>query len=155
MIKRAEKLAAGVFRSDALFIHMAFYLYRRQEGRFIQKMMRMGGISPPMRYWAALNEDGEVCGVTGLYAYQRDEAQAVWMAWFCVRPGLRGQGIGKQLIEHAIAEARASGKQFFRLYTSTVPNEAAAQRLYEKYGFRIIGEKKRLLYKTLYRELAL
>ena len=52
-------------------------------------------------------------------------------------------------------QARAQGKKYFCLYTSTLPNEAAAQGLYEKYGFRVTKEKNRLFYKMLYRELAL
>ena len=50
-----------------------------------------------------------------------------------VRPGFRGSGIGKQLAEAIIAEARQIGYAIMRL--DTVPKLEAATRLYESLGF--------------------
>jgi len=41
------------------------------------------------------------------------------------------------------------------LYTSTIPCEAAAQGLYEKYNLKITKKKNRVFYQLLYRELTL
>ena len=50
-----------------------------------------------------------------------------------VRPAFRGQGLGKLLVEHIVAEARAIGYQKIRL--DTLPSMQAAIRLYETLGF--------------------
>jgi ribosomal protein S18 acetylase RimI-like enzyme len=39
-----------------------------------------------------------------------------------------------------------------KLYTSTDPNEASAQRLYERNGFMEVGRKKGLRSTTVFRE---
>ncbi len=50
-----------------------------------------------------------------------------------VAPGLRGQGIGRQMLGHAIAEARTMGAASLFLGSST--KLPAAVRLYESVGF--------------------
>lgn len=50
-----------------------------------------------------------------------------------VRPAFRGGGVGKQLAEAILAEARQIGYTVMRL--DTVPKLAAATRLYESVGF--------------------
>ena len=91
-------------------------------------------------------------GTTGLYRYKRDHEDAVWVAWFCVDPESRGQGIGQMLIDHTIATALDAGFDRIRLYTSTDPNEEAAQHLYVKNGFHEIGRKRGLFTTTIFRE---
>ena len=150
----ATRLAARVFDYWAWYVKLAFWAYGHRENRCVKAGMRLGRIASLRNYWVAVTEAGDVCGVTGLYEYRRDRHEAVWMAWFCVDPERRGQGIGRQLIEHAIGQARAQGYRYFRLHTSAHPNEAAAQGLYEAYGFRLIGEDG-LFVKTLIRELVL
>jgi len=154
-IKQAVKLASKVFPYRALSVHLSFWAYGHQGNPIVSELMRLAGYVPPIDYWVALDENNEVIGTTGIYTYKKDSREAVWMAWFCVDPAHKGQGIGKRLLEHSIAMARAQGKQYFRLYTSTLPREAAAQRLYEKYNFKITKKKNRVFYQLLYRELAL
>lgn len=50
-----------------------------------------------------------------------------------VVPDLRGQGIGRQLLERAIEVARDNGANFMDLGTSE--DDVAARALYEKLGF--------------------
>jgi hypothetical protein len=47
---------------------------------------------------------------------------------------------------------RETGFSLMRLYTSTDPNEASAQRLYERNGFMEVGRKKGLRLTTVFRE---
>ena len=84
-----------------------------------------------------------------------DATEAVWVAWFCVDPKARGRGIGQALIDHTVSRARNAGFNRIRLYTSTDPNEAAAQRLYEKNGFKEIRRKKGMFTTTIFREKTL
>jgi putative acetyltransferase len=51
-----------------------------------------------------------------------------------VRPAHRGSGLGWMLATHVIGEARASGYETLKL--DTLPQMQAAQRMYEKLGFR-------------------
>jgi RimJ/RimL family protein N-acetyltransferase len=99
-----------------------------------------------------IDETGAVLGTTGLYQYKRDAQEAVWVGWFCVDPKARGKGIGQKLIDHTICLAVQAGFRRVRLYTSTDPNEEAAQRLYEKNGFKEISRKKGLFATKLFRE---
>jgi putative acetyltransferase len=56
------------------------------------------------------------------------------VAKMAVAESQRGMGIGRQLLEHAIAEARAAGAKRLSLETNTKLQPAI--RLYESVGFR-------------------
>ncbi|HSV30434.1 MAG TPA: GNAT family N-acetyltransferase [Atribacteraceae bacterium] len=99
-----------------------------------------------------LDETDRVLGMTGLYRYKKDADEAVWLSWFCVAPEVRSRGIGQSLIEHTEKIARGKGFHTIRLYTSTDPNEAAAQRFYEKNGYREISRKKGRCGSMIFRE---
>lgn len=51
-------------------------------------------------------------------------------------PQARGTGLGQQLIERCIADAKKMG--YSQCYLETLPNMQAAQKLYLKMGFRYI-----------------
>jgi GNAT superfamily N-acetyltransferase len=91
------------------------------------------------RYFVALDAKGNVLGTTGVYETGKDQSEAAWLGWMSVRKEARGQGIGQKLVDFSIDQARAAGKQYLRLYTSTAEGEAAAQTLYEKNGFALVG----------------
>lgn len=58
-----------------------------------------------------------------------------------VKPNLRGQGVGRRLIEYAIEQARALGAESLSLGSSTkLPN---AVYLYESVGFRHLPSERR------------
>jgi ribosomal protein S18 acetylase RimI-like enzyme len=106
----------------------------------------MFGVAELINFWVAIDENSNVVGITGIYSYLKDREDAIWLAWFCVDPEQRGKGIGKKLIEYTLDVTKKYNKKYFRLYTSSDPNEAAAQYLYEKYGFKIVKEEKRMFY---------
>lgn len=54
-----------------------------------------------------------------------------------VRPECRGRGVGSRLLAHAIGRAQADG--LLRLILLTDGDNARAQRLYERAGFRFSG----------------
>ena len=58
-----------------------------------------------------------------------------------VDPAARGHGIGRQLMEACIREARAAGKTLITLHTT--PWMKAAQRMYESMGFERKTERDR------------
>ena len=155
LLKGASELVFKIFPSMSMVERLSFWAYKHREKCPVKMLMRLSGIFSLIKYCAAVNENGDVCGTTGLYQYTKDRNDAVWLAWFCVHPDQRGRGTGKQLIEYSINEARKLKKKYFRLYTSTDPNEAAAQILYEKYGFMEKSRKKTLSHTKIFRELEL
>jgi ribosomal protein S18 acetylase RimI-like enzyme len=155
LIKKADKLVSKVFPVRSLSERFTFWTYKHQNNNFVKKLINLFGVSSISDFWVAIDENNNVVGTTGIYTYIKDENEAIWLAWFCVDPEQRGEGIGKKLIEYSINMAREYKKKYFRLYTSSDPNEAAAQNLYEKYGFKVIKRKKKLFYTKIYRELVL
>jgi RimJ/RimL family protein N-acetyltransferase len=114
--------------------------------------MWFAGVKSKVAFCVYIDETGAVLGTTGLYQYKRDAQEAVWVGLFCVDPKARGKGIGQKLIEHTICLAVQAEVRCVRLYTSTDPNEEAAQRLYEKNGFKEISRKRGLFTTRIFRE---
>jgi [ribosomal protein S18]-alanine N-acetyltransferase len=59
---------------------------------------------------------------------------------FCVAPAWQRQGLGARLLSWAIDTARASG--FNSLLLEVRASNANALRLYERFGFNLIGRRK-------------
>ncbi len=150
-IREAARLVARVFPGQSLTERLTFPAWRRRHRPAVRRFLRMAGIAEILGFWVAV-DDGRIIGTTGLYTMTRDEGEAIWLAWFCVDPAARGRGVGKALMERSLEEACKQGKSLFRLYTSDVPNEAKAQFLYERYGFRVVRKKRQLFYTKIYRE---
>ncbi|BAY30190.1 hypothetical protein NIES2107_20340 [Nostoc carneum NIES-2107] len=110
------------------------------------------------RYWVAVNSQAEVLGVTGLYS-QRGDAETYWLGWTCVNPEARGQGIGAKLVDFAINQAKNSGANNLKLYTSDLPSNAIALQLYERRGFKLVQQvpkkHKQMTFNILYYQLPL
>lgn len=69
----------------------------------------------------------------GMVALRRRTAACGEMKRLFVRPSARGGGLGRQLVEGVIREARARGYQ--QLVLDTLPMMASAHELYERMGF--------------------
>jgi putative acetyltransferase len=96
--------------------------------------------------WVAVVH-GEVVGSVALRALGRDEVELKRMY---LRPDQRGRGLGRRLLETALAEARSLGARLVRL--DTTERMETARALYERYGFKEVpGDaprqgQRRLLY---------
>lgn len=96
-----------------------------------------------------LERDGEICasmignrsqpeeygGVAWRYRARPEEVFVVHL--LCVRPSKAGQGIGKDMVQFAVAEAGRMGCKTVRLDTGAQNTPAAA--LYRKMGFELAG----------------
>jgi ribosomal protein S18 acetylase RimI-like enzyme len=91
------------------------------------------------RYWTALDSEGRIVGVSGLYQ-PLCCSKTCRLGWTCVAAFARGQGVGKRMLERALGEARRLGASQVELYTTDKPEQAAAVRMYESRGFIRIAE---------------
>lgn len=89
------------------------------------------------RLWLAEGE-GHLVASIAIIERERGEAQ---LRWFLVHPDVRGRGLGRRLVEEALAFCRDAG--YTSVYLWTVSPLAPAARLYESFGFRKTEKKPR------------
>lgn len=87
------------------------------------------------RLWVA-ERGGEVAGCVGIVGQADGSAQ---LRWFLVDPAHRGAGIGRMLLDEALAFCRAEG--FRSVFLWTVKGLDAAAHLYRSAGFRVTQEE--------------
>lgn len=86
------------------------------------------------QYWVAEDADGQIVGGVGIGPLPGAPGVCELQKMYCL-PRVRGCGVSHRLMDAALAFARSRYRQ---CYLETFANMAAAQRFYEKYGFRRI-----------------
>jgi GNAT superfamily N-acetyltransferase len=66
-------------------------------------------------------------------------ADVAQLRWYLVDPAVRGQGLGRRLLDEAVAFSRGAGYRLVILWT--VSALTAAARLYTAAGFRKVEEQ--------------
>ena len=84
------------------------------------------------RLWLA-ELDGRTVGSIAIVSAGADVAQ---LRWFLVEPDCRGMGVGRRLMDEAVAFCRATGRR--RVFLLTVAGLDAAAHLYAAAGFRLV-----------------
>jgi GNAT superfamily N-acetyltransferase len=102
-----------------------------------------------------LKDNGKIIGTTGLYHLKTDAPTDIWLGWFCIAPNYRGKGLGRKLLEWTMGRAREEGFEKLKLYTSDDPGLEVSQKLYEKLGFKKIGEEQGEGETLIYKEVKL
>jgi len=90
------------------------------------------------RLWVA-ERDGVVAGCIAIAAQPDGTAQ---LRWFLVDPACRGAGIGRMLLDGALAFCRERG--FRSVFLLTIRGLEAAAHLYRSAGFRVTREDTRV-----------
>lgn len=89
-------------------------------------------------YFAAeWDEDGRMAGTISVEAPRAGQPMA-HLRWFIVSDAARGSGLGRRLLDDAVAHADAQG--FACTYLTTFDGLGAARHLYEQAGFYLVSE---------------
>ncbi|QCR20831.1 GNAT family N-acetyltransferase [Agrococcus sp. SGAir0287] len=88
--------------------------------------------APGMRLWVLRDDGGGVLGTIALAPLEPGHVELKSMR---VASAARGTGLGRALLEHALAQASASGATRVSLETGAEPYFAPARALYLRSGF--------------------
>lgn len=91
--------------------------------------------SPRERLWIA-ERAGRIVGCIAIVTADAGQAQ---LRWYLVDPGARGAGLGRRLLDEAVAFCRGCG--YGAVFLWTVSALTAASHLYRKAGFAKVEEK--------------
>jgi putative acetyltransferase len=87
---------------------------------------------PPARYFV-IEQGGEVIGGAGFAPLVGGDPGVCELRKMYLRPKVRGAGLGRRLLAHVLAHARAAG--YARCYLETMATMQRARALYESVGF--------------------
>lgn len=88
------------------------------------------------RYWVAVNENGKIIAGVGIGKLADLEDVCELQKMYCISEA-RGTGVSHRLMRIALEYAK---KYYRRCYLETLENMVAAQKFYEKHGFKRIYE---------------
>lgn len=95
-------------------------------------------LAAPARTAVATGDDGAVLGTAKMHANYAGPGSHVASASFMVGSAARGRGVGRALVEDALAWARGAGFRAMQ-FNAVVDTNSAAVRLWESLGFDTIG----------------
>jgi ribosomal protein S18 acetylase RimI-like enzyme len=114
--------------ADSLGIDLSFQGFARELRNL------PGDYSPPTGALLVAHDD---TAAMGMVAMRQRGPERVEMKRLFVRPAARGTGLGRQLVEAIIHEARRAG--YREMCLDTLPSMGDAQRLYERLGFHDVA----------------
>ncbi len=119
--------------------HWGFGLYFETKvaselARFLQRL-RPG----QDRFWA-LREGDRLVGSVSIDGGEKESAGAAHLRWFIMEASCQGKGLGRALIDDALAFVRAAG--YPACYLWTFAGLGAARRLYDEAGFTLTQERE-------------
>jgi ribosomal protein S18 acetylase RimI-like enzyme len=110
--------------------------YEELEGQSVEETVKRMSASH-LKFWGAF-DGGELLGYVGLDREARAKCRhKTKLVGMYVRPECAGRGIGRALVDVALADARADGLELVVL--TVTDGNAKATQLYERCGFRSFG----------------
>jgi GNAT superfamily N-acetyltransferase/DNA-binding MarR family transcriptional regulator len=126
-------------------MHATYYAREYNFGQFFESQVASGLAEfvarldePGNAIWAAIQDD-RIVGSVALEAPTSTPRKA-HLRWFILDDGCRGQGVGRQLLQKALAFSDAQGFKSTELWT--FEGLDAARRLYESFGFKLSHEQQ-------------
>lgn len=116
--------------ADVVALEESVYPHPWSMGNFIDSL------SSHYEAWVLREQNGDLLGYFLLMAIV-DEAHLLNVA---VSAGRQGQGLGRLLLNQAVACARGLGMESVLLEVR--PSNTRALKIYERYGFKQIGRRK-------------
>jgi len=92
------------------------------------------------RIWLA-ERDGQLIGCTAIVLRDNQQAQ---LRWVLVDPTARGVGLGKELVNRALAFSRDNACT--HMFLETTDGLPESQQLYETLGFKVISNEPEMLW---------
>ncbi len=127
-------------------MHALYYALHFDFGEFFERQVATGVAdfvpllsNPKNRIWTAVHAGNIVGSVAIEDKGGRGKKSVAHLRWFIVDESCQGLGVGRQLIERAIAHADASG--FGAVHLWTFAGLDAARALYERNGFELAEER--------------
>ncbi|MDX3906084.1 MAG: bifunctional helix-turn-helix transcriptional regulator/GNAT family N-acetyltransferase [Pigmentiphaga sp.] len=124
-------------------MHGRFYARAAGFGPYFESKVAAGlaefcarASSPRSRVWTA-EQEGRIVGAVAIDGEDLGDNVA-HLRWFIVDDGVRGAGIGRRLLDEALAFCDETGFAAIRLWTFRGLD--AARRLYEAHGFMLVEE---------------
>jgi L-amino acid N-acyltransferase YncA len=97
-----------------------------------------GWIEAPPGLTVVAVQDGQVLGTAAMATNRPGPGSHVSTASFMVASGARGRGVGTRLCQYALDWAQARGYAGMQ-FNAVVETNQAAVRLYQRFGFEIVG----------------
>ncbi|MBO9584219.1 MAG: GNAT family N-acetyltransferase [Flavobacterium sp.] len=92
--------------------------------------------SKPQSIYFVVENEGEIVGCAGIAPLENGDPEICELQKMYFLPKTRGLGIGAQMMEKCLEQARIFG--FKKCYIETMPFMHAAQKLYKKSGFEYL-----------------
>src|SRR5262245_22956593 len=121
-----------------MVVHLHGLVYAREYGLdttfepYVAKPLAQCVLDKSGRIWIAEDAAGRMLGSIAMVDPGEHVGQ---LRWFLLVPEARGIGLGRRLLETALAFARDRG--FLRIFLWSFADLVDARRLYERVGFRV------------------
>jgi len=130
---------------DVVALHGRYYAKHAGFGAFFELLVA-GEMAEFMRrfdrktdgFWVARYENS-VVGSVSIDAAQR-AGEGARLRWFIVDAAMQGKGVGRRLIEAALAHCDKMGCR--KIYLTTFAGLDAARHLYEQHGFALVSQHR-------------
>ncbi|HMF72873.1 MAG TPA: GNAT family N-acetyltransferase [Flavitalea sp.] len=93
----------------------------------------------PLSVYYVAEKEGRIVGGAGIFPTAGLPEGTCELVKMYLQPSVRGQGLGKLLIEKALEFAGHAG--FASVYIETMPELSKAMTVYEKFGFKYLDQQ--------------